>query len=108
MCEGDPSLGGLRLLLEDVVDQNLEDNQENDDDVVALLEEGAALHPGHGATPQHGDAPANTHTRAHTHRPSSLRAQRRSITSHRWHRLIRRLSHLLMSSCVCFIDSMAL
>lgn len=46
------------MLLEDIVDQDLKEDEEYDDDVVALLEEGAALHPAHSAAPQHADASA--------------------------------------------------
>lgn len=48
------------VLLEDVVDQDLKEDEENDDDAVALLQERAALCPARRATPQHADAPANT------------------------------------------------
>ena len=54
------SLWGLWLLLEDIVDQDLKEDEENDDDVVALLEEGTTLHPACRTTPQHADAPTNT------------------------------------------------
>lgn len=50
---------GVWLLLEDVVDQDLKEDEKNDDDVVTLLEEGAALHPARCTTPQHGDGPVN-------------------------------------------------
>lgn len=50
---------GVWLLLEDVVDQDLKEDEKNDDDVVTLLEEGAALHPTRCTTPQHGDGPVN-------------------------------------------------
>lgn len=46
-----------RLLLEDEVDEDLEEDEGNDDDVVALLEEGASLWSTDRATPQHADAP---------------------------------------------------
>lgn len=52
---------GTQLLLEDVVDQDLKEDEENDDDTVALLQEGAALRPAGWSTPQHTDAPADTH-----------------------------------------------
>lgn len=50
---------GAWLLLEDVVDQDLKEDEESDDDEVALLEERAALDPARRAAPQHADAPAN-------------------------------------------------
>lgn len=49
-----------RLLLTDVVDQDLKEDEENDDDVVALLQERAALRPAGRSAPQRPDAPANT------------------------------------------------
>lgn len=91
---------GVWLLLEDVVDQDLKEDEKNDDDVVTLLEEGAALHPTRGTTPQHGDGPANTQMlRVSAKRSSELPQSPHSVTY---------TSHLLMSSCVCFMDSMAL
>lgn len=48
------------MLLEDVVDEDLKEDEENDDDKVALLQQEAALCPAGGLTPQHADAPANT------------------------------------------------
>lgn len=48
-----------RLLLEDVVDQNLKEDEENDDDVVALLQERGALRSARRSAPQHTDAPVN-------------------------------------------------
>lgn len=53
------SLCGLWLLLEDIVDQDLKEDEEKDDDVVPLLEEGAALRPACRTTPQRTDAPVN-------------------------------------------------
>lgn len=50
------------LLLENVVDENLQGHEENDDDEVALLEEGAAFCSADGATPQHDDAPETRRT----------------------------------------------
>lgn len=61
MCVRAPLSAGLWLLLEHIVDQDLKEDEETDDDVVALLEEGATLHPAHCTTPQDADAPANTH-----------------------------------------------
>lgn len=91
---------GVWLLLEDVVDQDLKEDEKNDDDVVTLLEEGAALHPARCTTPQHGDGPANTQMlRVSAERSSVLPQSPHSVTY---------TSHLLMSSCVCFMDSMAL
>ena len=57
---GHHSLCGLRLLLEDIVDQDLKEDEEQDDDIVTLLEEGAALRPTCRTAPQHADAPENT------------------------------------------------
>lgn len=91
------------MLLEDVVDQDLKEDEENDDDAVALLEEGAALRPACRATPQHADAPANTQVgRVGGVTWRSCGQNTLMVRRHQ------RLSHLFMSSCVCFIDSMAL
>lgn len=51
----------MRLLLEQVVDEDLQGDEENDDDEVALLEEGATFCLADGAAPEHDDAPG-THT----------------------------------------------
>lgn len=51
--------GGVWLLLEDVVDEDLKEDEEHDDDVVSLLEEGGALRPAGCSAPQHGDAPVD-------------------------------------------------
>lgn len=53
------SLVKLWLLLEDVVDEDLKEDQEDDDHVVPLLEEGAALHPTGCTAPQHADTPVD-------------------------------------------------
>lgn len=60
VCERTTLSVGLWLLLEDIVDQDLKEDEENDDDVVALLEEGAAFHLACRTTPQHADVPTNT------------------------------------------------
>lgn len=82
------------LLLENVVDENLQGHEENDDDEVALLEEGAAFCSADGATPQHDDAPETRRALERGWHESTAAAQSEP--------------HLLMSSWVCFIESMAL
>lgn len=47
------------LLLKQEVDEDLEEDEGDDDHVVALLQEGAALWASDGAAPQHADAPAH-------------------------------------------------
>lgn len=48
------------MLLEDVVNEDLKEDEEKDDDKVALLQQEAALCPARRLTPQRADAPANT------------------------------------------------
>lgn len=96
------SLWGLWLLLEDEVDHDLKEDEERDDDVVALLQERATLCPACCATPQHTDAPADT---------QELWVKRSEVRASVIGLLIewdKQRSHLFMSSCVFFIDSMAL
>lgn len=96
------SLWGLWLLLEDEVDHDLKEDEEHNDDVVALLEERATLRPACRTTPQHTDAPADT-------RELWVNAQKVGHqSSGSWCERDKQRSHLFMSSCVFFIDSMAL
>lgn len=57
VCEGITL--SVWLLLEDIVDQDLKEDEEKNDDVVALLEERGAFHPACRTTPQHTDVPVN-------------------------------------------------
>lgn len=50
------------MLLEDIVNEDLKEDQENNEDKVALLQQEAALCSTHGLTPQHADDPASTPT----------------------------------------------
>lgn len=60
VCVNNSWVESLWLLLEDIVDQDLKEDEENDDDVITLMEEGASFCPGNGTIPQCSDVPANT------------------------------------------------
>lgn len=53
---------GEWMLLEDIVNEDLKEDQENDEDKVALLQQEAALCSTRGLAPQHADDPASTPT----------------------------------------------
>lgn len=48
------------MLLEDIVNEDLKEDQENNEDKVALLQQEAALRLTRSLTPQHADDPAST------------------------------------------------
>lgn len=50
------------MLLEDIVNEDLKEDQENNEDKVALLQQEAALRSTQGLTPHHADDPASTPT----------------------------------------------